>query len=87
MANVSTVLSRENRFFFASFASSTTGSQPSVPALRRRRRESQGRKGEKEKRREEAEQLLDVIIFRNVMYGWCVKCRSKHAEEYSKVVG
>merc|ERR1712012_437026 len=24
---------------------------------------------------------------RDVMYGWCVKCRSKHAEDYKKVVG
>ena len=24
---------------------------------------------------------------KNVLYGWCVKCRSKYPEDYSKVIG
>ena len=24
---------------------------------------------------------------RNVMYGWCVKCRDKYPEEYRKIEG
>ncbi len=27
------------------------------------------------------------VLCSNVLYGWCGKCREKHAEEYSKVVG
>ena len=26
-------------------------------------------------------------IFRNVLYGWCVKCRTKFPDDYNKVVG
>ena len=29
----------------------------------------------------------DSFVCRNVMYGWCVKCRDKYPEEYKKIEG